>query len=208
MSIASLDAVVLDFGGILLELELERVKNELAALATDARRESLRHGALRDSAHAVETGELDPVAFRRALRDTLGTDADDAALDAAWCSIIGRLLPGTDALCRDLAGETRLFLLSNTNEIHHGSFMPMCDALFAPFHGLYFSHEMGLRKPDPRIFERVLDERSLAPERVVFVDDLEDNIAAARSLGMRTVLWPTNAGIAGLREAIDHAAAG
>ncbi len=52
-----------------------------------------------------------------------------------------------------------------------------------------FSSEVGWRKPDPRIFRRVLDELEVTPAEAVFVGDrLLDDVSGARSVGMRTVL--------------------
>jgi len=58
----------------------------------------------------------------------------------------------------------------------------------ALFERVFASHEMGLRKPEPESFLRVISELGLAPAECVFVDDLEANCAAARDVGMRSVL--------------------
>jgi epoxide hydrolase-like predicted phosphatase len=51
------------------------------------------------------------------------------------------------------------------------------------------SSEEGIRKPDPRIFLLTLERLGVAdPTRVVFLDDFDGNLAAARALGMRTIL--------------------
>lgn len=56
------------------------------------------------------------------------------------------------------------------------------------FHHVIDSSEVGLRKPDPRIFELALERLGgVAPERAVFVDDFEGNVEAARRVGLRGV---------------------
>jgi putative hydrolase of the HAD superfamily len=51
------------------------------------------------------------------------------------------------------------------------------------------SHQVGMRKPDPRIFRLALEQLGgVAPERTVFLDDFPGNLAAAKALGMRTIL--------------------
>jgi putative hydrolase of the HAD superfamily len=62
----------------------------------------------------------------------------------------------------------------------------------------YYSHEMGLRKPNQRIYERVLKKSRLDPYETVFVDDSEPNVIAAENLGMRGVLVTPGADLAAL----------
>jgi putative hydrolase of the HAD superfamily len=62
----------------------------------------------------------------------------------------------------------------------------------------YYSHEMGLRKPNLRIYERVLKKSRLDPYETVFVDDSEPNVIAAENLGMRGVLVTPGADLAAL----------
>jgi HAD superfamily hydrolase (TIGR01509 family) len=51
------------------------------------------------------------------------------------------------------------------------------------------SSEVGVRKPDPRIFELTLTRLGgIAPERALFLDDAASNVAAAERLGLRAVL--------------------
>ncbi|UWX98173.1 HAD family phosphatase [Arthrobacter zhaoxinii] len=56
------------------------------------------------------------------------------------------------------------------------------------FSKLYFSGQMGLVKPDPRIFDRVAADLGATPEGIVFIDDNPQNISTARALGFQTVL--------------------
>jgi len=53
----------------------------------------------------------------------------------------------------------------------------------------FVSCELGLRKPDPRVYHEVVRRLAVAPERCVFVDDRERNVAAAREAGMVGVLF-------------------
>lgn len=85
----------------------------------------------------------------------------------------------------------RLFLLSNTNEIHHASFHDNIvknykkDIFSEIFERTYYSFEMGIKKPDKRIFEKVLTENCLKPEETLFIDDSYKHIAAAKELGIK-----------------------
>ena len=85
-------------------------------------------------------------------------------------------------------------MLSNTNHIHIKEFhrkyhqkkrtQPFDDF----FDKAYYSCEMGLRKPNAEIFEFVLQENKLDVTKTLFVDDSAQNIEAARTLGIQTIL--------------------
>jgi putative hydrolase of the HAD superfamily len=52
------------------------------------------------------------------------------------------------------------------------------------FHGIYYSHHMGMRKPEAAFFEKVLTDQKLKAESVLFIDDTDENIRAAENLGI------------------------
>lgn len=136
-----------------------------------------------------ETGAIDEVAFRQGLRETFQLNGTDAQMDAAWLSLLLGVHPGREELLRELSQEFRLFLLSNTNPMHYRVFAPQCRELFSHFEKCYFSHEMGLRKPDPEIYTAVLEAEALNPGETLFIDDSEANLLGAENLGIRTLLY-------------------
>ncbi len=91
--------------------------------------------------------------------------------------------------------KCRLFLLSNTNEIHikyvEESMKPERYQRFKNcFEQFYLSHEINFRKPDPKIYEFVLNQNKLLPQESLFIDDTEENIISASKLGIHT--WHLN----------------
>lgn len=99
-----------------------------------------------------------------------------------------------DMLLR-LRQRYKVFLLSNINEIHelwiadymrraHG----IADFEARFFDGVYYSHLVRLRKPDREIYEYVLADAELKPHETLFVDDLPENVAAAREVGIHAVV--------------------
>ena len=95
-------------------------------------------------------------------------------------------------LLRQLHANYKLFLLSNTNEIHVNKIhedlktfhnLPSFQTLFDQ---VYYSYDVGLRKPDPAIFEMVLNENELDPAETLFIDDTQMHIDAAAKLGIQT----------------------
>ena len=87
--------------------------------------------------------------------------------------------------------------MSNTNQIHYNAFSEAyrkqindgnLDDLFIK---AYYSFELGLRKPSKEIFETVLKNENLNAAETLFIDDSEENIEAAKSVGLQTIHLPS-----------------
>jgi putative hydrolase of the HAD superfamily len=136
--------------------------------------------------HAFETGTLTADEFAVRCGAVIGTSAASVhrILDA-W---LRGTMQGATALLDDvLAHGHRTACLSNTNA-RHWELMSRWGAdeqLWSRLQLRYASHELGLRKPDPAIYAAVEARSGVAPERIVFFDDLAENVMAARARGWR-----------------------
>lgn len=86
-------------------------------------------------------------------------------------------------------GNFKLILLSNTNHIHIDwvkENIEYFEEFKACFDAFYLSQEINLRKPDPEIYEYVLDRHDLKPQETLFIDDTTENTQAAAKLGIHT----------------------
>jgi putative hydrolase of the HAD superfamily len=113
-------------------------------------------------------------------------------LTNAWNAIILDFPEERLKFIEKLAEEKnyRLFLLSNTNELHIEFVrLHMGEDRYARFKNcfeeFYLSHEIKMRKPDPAIFEHVLNSNSLMAEKTFYVDDSEEHITTASKFGIR-----------------------
>lgn len=150
-----------------------------------------------------ETGKICEVEFRETLKKLIAeqrTEANIASrtftneeLDKAWNAMILELPVERIEMVRSLRSKVRTFLLSNTNSIHKSKVMDKVDASVgirrfeAAFEKTYYSHEMGLRKPDPLIFKRVAEENQLNVSRVLFIDDSDQHVLGAREAGLKAL---------------------
>ena len=96
-----------------------------------------------------------------------------------------------------LSKKYRLFLLSNTDAIHIETFENKVGASFYGdfyqcFEKVYFSFEIGMRKPDPETYLSILNKHQLQAKNTLFVDDKEENTAAAKALGIH--VWNLQVG--------------
>lgn len=105
-----------------------------------------------------------------------------------WC----RLRPTAAELLRELAGrEQRLVILSNApatlrDAAEQSDWYPLVERIF-------ISAELGLVKPDHRLYSHVTAELGVGPEEIAFIDDREDNVAGAEAFGWHAHLWRDDA---------------
>ena len=127
-----------------------------------------------------------------------------AAQLAAMLSPIGERmapLPDTVALLdqlreqRDRDGSLRLYYLSNMPAPYARQLEARHDFL-RWFDGGVFSGDVKAIKPDPRIYRLLAQRHALAPQCTVFIDDMHDNVEAARALGWHGIRFETPAALA------------
>ena len=94
-------------------------------------------------------------------------------------------MPGIEELLERVRARYRVAFLSNSNEVHAELIPRKFSSLFAKDDRFIFSHRVKVAKPDPEIFRRALDTIGALAYQVVYIDDLSENVAAARSLGMQ-----------------------
>lgn len=185
LRVLSVEAIVFDLGGVLVEVDYRRALAAWAA-AADVPVDSLAaRFAGRDEAYcAHERGELDDRGYFAHLRKLLGLALDDDEVLAGWNAIIGEPLAGIEPLVRQLAGEFPLYVFSNTNPAHIAHFSPRHRRLLSHFRKVITSCEIGARKPEPEAFLRLAKIIGAKPEQLLFFDDLEENVLGARRAGL------------------------
>ncbi len=183
-----IEAVIFDLGNVLIQLDIERGTEATARAvglpAAEVRRRLQACGELLD----FELGLISERDFHGCISRTLGQDLPFATFHELWNGIFTHEIAATVELVGTLRARPglKVGLLSNTN-VTHFEFLRRRMAVLREMEHLYVSHELGCRKPDPRSYRMVLEKMAVRPERAVFVDDLEENIAGARSAGMHAV---------------------
>jgi len=174
-----MDGLLIDWGGVL-------TGSVFASFEAFCTREGLPRDTLKDAflgearplLEGLEDGTLPLPEFERRLAERLQLSADGLAQ-----RLMAEARPDTamrEAVKRFHDAGVRTALVSNSwRETDY-------DALDA-FDVVVLSQQIGVRKPDPRIYEEALDRVALAPERCVFVDDLGGNLKPAKQLGMTTI---------------------
>jgi putative hydrolase of the HAD superfamily len=135
--------------------------------------------------HRLEVGELHHAEAQGPLAQLLGLPEDRAEglFPGLYADVrfIPEMTRAVEALRR---GGVRTGVLSNS------WWFPMYDQPFfaRAFDVTLISGQIGFRKPEPQMFERGVEELGIPADRIVFVDDFEENLPPAEALGMKAVL--------------------
>ena len=181
-------ALLLDFGGVLYDIDPQRTINEFMKLSTPNSkfRELTEYNySTMPFLSEYEKGAISSEQFREQAAALLGI-APSIAIDNAWNQTLLGIKANMDRVLEELAADYPLYLLSNTNEIHHNYFAEECEVIFKTFTRCYFSYQMNIHKPDLDIFTNISNELSIAPNEILFADDMQANIDAANQLGFNT----------------------
>ncbi len=182
--------IIFDLGGVILNINTRLTLEALKRLGWQDASEEEIISEIKDVFLDLERGLISAPHFRGHLRRLTGSGSDDEDIDKAWTAMILDIPSDRVKYLEKLRSHYRLFLLSNTNEIHMVKFHREFEQNYGyPFYTLFerihYSHEMKKRKPDTAIFLQVLEENSLVPAESLFIDDMEDNVKSAESVGMK-----------------------
>jgi len=175
-----------DLGNTLIKLAYERVLENVcraAAITRDELVEILEEpGGYRD----MERGAVTFREFYELLVDKAGYRGSLSELREIWSDFFDGPIAGSEDLLDCIRAKYRVAFLSNSNEVHAELIPRRFSALFHKDDRFVFSHRFRVAKPDPEIFRRALEVIGALPQNVVFVDDLIENVLAARAEGIRS----------------------
>ena len=178
--------IIFDFGDIFLNLDKEATFIELAKLGVHKITDEML-----SIAHQYEIGEISTDYFIEYFNQKF--DISKEELIFAWNAILLDFPKHRLQFIKELSKgkKYRLFLLSNTNELHISWVQKKWgDKLYAEFKNcfeqFYLSHEIGFRKPNVDIYQFVLEENQLNAAETFFIDDTKENTDAAKELGIQT----------------------
>lgn len=186
--------IIFDFGGVILDIDPQLTFNEFINLGFKNPEKLMGPEFMEDLAAKFERGILTPEVFRTKLREFLQIDATDQQIDDAWNALLFDIPSERIEVIKQVKKHYPIFLLSNSNEIHYELFVRDLQLRFGYnefddlFDKAYFSFDLHLSKPNPEIYEFVINQHELDPSETLFIDDREDNIETAQKLGFKTYL--------------------
>jgi putative hydrolase of the HAD superfamily len=186
-------AIIFDLGGVVIDLDVDeslKMFSEYSGVSNDIILEKFAKG---NWAFKFEKGEISSEKFREKVRSSLNPSLTDKQIDDAWNAMLRDLPKERLEMIGNLSNRYKTFVLSNTNDIHIQKFNSIVDkstggkSIDQYFNKVYYSHVVGMRKPDLEVFKYVVNENNLDPAKTLFIDDMKVNIEGAQSIGLKTL---------------------
>jgi epoxide hydrolase-like predicted phosphatase len=179
-------AIIFDLGKVLIPFDFGIAYRRIEDVCTYSLSEIASRMTKIGVARKFETGVISPEEFVEAVTRELEIDMAHENFREIWnCIFLPKLLVPEEVIER-LSARYRLVLLSNTNAMHFESIQQRYPVL-RHFHHLVLSYQVGMMKPDAAIYRYAAEAAECAPEECLFIDDLAENVAGARSVGMQGI---------------------
>ena len=174
------DALLFDLGRVVLDIDFRRATASWAGHAGCEPAELAARFAVDEALRRYESGKISDDAYFAGLRRLLGVELSDAQLLEGWNAIFVGAIPGIAPLLARAARHLPLYALSNTNPPHVAYFSSAYADLLGHFREMYMSSTIGHLKPDAAAYDHVVRAIGAPAERIVFFDDLAENVESAR----------------------------
>jgi putative hydrolase of the HAD superfamily len=196
--------IIFDLGGVILNINPELTLKAFKSLNFNDFDKNFMELKKSGLFKKFETADVSASEFRNEIKKFLINPVSDEKIDYAWNKMLLDFPKERIDLLRSLKKQYRTFLLSNTNEIHLRSYFKTLENNYgiknmsSLFEKEYYSHELGLRKPNLDIYQFVLKDSNLNPNETLFIDDMPKNIEAAKKVGIKSHLLLPNEEILGI----------
>jgi glucose-1-phosphatase len=195
-----IDTIIFDFGDIFINLDKQATIDGLQRLGLTSWNEDLDQLNI-----SFEKGKISRDNFLLGIQKHIPNATVDEIL-AAWNAVLLDFPLHRLEFLQLLSQKYRLFLLSNTDAIHINHFeqregVSFYSDFYQCFEKVYFSYEMGMRKPDTEIYHALIRQHELLPKRTLFIDDKKENTDAAKALGLE--VWNLQVGQEDVVELFD-----
>ncbi|URM37005.1 HAD family hydrolase [Flavobacterium anhuiense] len=186
-----INAIIFDFGDIFINLDKPATISGLQKLGMKEWNNEFEQLNL-----SFEVGAISPEDFIGGFQKQLPNASKEDILKA-WNAVLADFPFYRLEFLQELSKKYRLFLLSNTDSIHINTFEEKSGVSFYKdfydcFEKVYFSFDIGMRKPDPKIYQFVLEQNNLVAENTLFIDDKTENTDSAAALGIK--VWNLQVG--------------
>jgi FMN phosphatase YigB (HAD superfamily) len=186
--------IIFDYGNVIFDINHQLTIQAFQELGLPQDAAFFGHLQQNPLFDQFEMGNISAQEFRDAVRKITSSNFSDQTIDNAWNTLLLGIRPGYLDYLTELKSQFRTFLLSNNNEIHYNWInnylmqdfkVPNMSSFFEKD---YYSHLMGMRKPNADIFEYVIETHQLNVKETLFIDDSPQHIVTAAKLGLHTHL--------------------
>jgi len=185
--------LIFDLGNVLYDIDFKKMNAAFTSIGI----EDIDQYFTLNNSHKLfldlEMGFVNEQKFYEGVRALVNLSLTNEQIQFAWNALLVGFRKNSIEWIKQNNTQYNTFLYSNTNQIHQHYFIAEFESKMAayPFASLfktpYYSHEMGMRKPDPASFSYILEKEGLLPAETLFIDDNEPNIIAAASVGLQVL---------------------
>lgn len=173
--------LLFDLGNVLVKFVPEQFPTSLGLEPHNARGQY--ENEMRNLTNQYECGKFSTEEFFASLRSFLDNRFEIRALEEAFLSVLTDPIPGMEELVQRAAARVASALVSNTNEFHFTSVLRKVPALNY-LSKRYLSYQVGAIKPSQEFYLHVIRNEEVAPDEMLFIDDVEQNVESAERAGM------------------------
>jgi HAD superfamily hydrolase (TIGR01509 family) len=183
--------IVFDLGGVIMNLDVPKTIKAFKELGINNIVNNTGHAYQHPFFYELEVGKISEDEFLESLFNLSDQEPTNQQITAAWNTMILDMPKERVDFLHNLKTKYNLFLLSNTNSIHQKKYLDDFKEDYKTsfnkiFNKAYYSHEIGIRKPDAAVFNFILNDSNLKAEETLFVDDALSNIEAAQNVDIQT----------------------
>jgi glucose-1-phosphatase len=183
-----INTVLFDLGGVVLDVDFNRVFKSLSDYSQSNMQEIKERFSFDTAYEKFERGEIDSEGYFQSLRDSLKINISDDEFIKSWNNIFRNEIQGINELLVNIKPEINLYAFSNTNEIHFEYLIKKFSKTLSSFKEIFVSFKIQKRKPEIDSYLKVAKLMNSSLDEILFFDDLEENVVAAKKLGIQTVL--------------------
>lgn len=181
----AIKAVIFDLGNVLVNYDVKKAAQRFSKAGGISQLRIWAHFFLSGFEQAYTRGEISTREFYQEAVRVFKKPIPYKTFKYYWNDIFWEN-PGMEKLLIRLKKHYPLYLISNTNLLHY-TYIRKHFKLLRHFKKRFPSHEVGARKPDLKIYRRVLKKIGLRPEETIFIDDMKSFIEGAKKAGMNTI---------------------
>ncbi len=180
---------IFDLGNVIVDIDFNRVLGVWSHLSGVPLALLQHRFTFNDAFEQHERGEISDQQFAESMCKTLEVNLSYDQFAAGWQAIFVGVREDTVAQMNTLRAEGhRVVILSNTNNLHCEFWPLQYPQVASAADAVYLSQQLNMRKPEPGIYQAVLDKEGVSASQTVFFDDNQANIDAAQRAGIRSIL--------------------
>lgn len=185
----NIKSIIFDLGGVLLNINYNKTVDAFKAIGIPNFEKVFTQFKQNDISDLFEMGKVSGDEFYKSVIGNSNITKEQ--FDKAWNAMLLDFPKIRMEVIKALSKDFNLYLCSNTNAIHYKAFLSVVNQYEEDFErvfdNVYYSHKVGLRKPNTNIFEHILKENSLLKEETLFLDDSIQHIEGAKAVGINTI---------------------